>query len=105
MDNNIEKFYSGRIGRSSSGRHSRGSSGGYNRRGSYYRSNRVQRAQTSTSTTLGVRGGAPFWGWGYPFAYINCNDWSTDCYLEDQYVPKILYPYGVLPELPNKKDK
>jgi hypothetical protein len=103
MKNNVEKFYSGRGVGSYSGRYSsRGSSGGYSRGGSNYRSNRVQQAQTSTITTLGGRGGAAFWGWGYPYAYINCNDWSTDCYLEDQYVPKILYPYGVLPELPNK---
>lgn len=103
MNNNIEKFYSGRGGGSYSGRHSGyGSSRGYNRGSSNYRSNRVQQAQTSTTTTLGGTGGAPFWGWGYPYAYINCNDWSTNCYLNNEYVPKILYPYGVLPELPYK---
>jgi hypothetical protein len=129
MNNNIEHYRDS--GRSSSGRYGGGNRGGYRSSGyrsssyrsspSSYRSSRsnvVQRAQktqTSTTTTLGGTGGGLFFGWGYPNAYINCNNWDGNCYL-DQYIPHILYPYGVLPiieyettiipnKIKNKKNK
>ena len=79
-----------RSSRRSSPRNSRRSSPRNSRR------NRVPKTQTSTAHTLGGRGGAPYWGWGYgyPWVYFNCNPWEGDCYLYDG-IPKILYSYNI----------